>query len=86
MHRLTFGDDDATRRRIWPWPHLSLERAAVLYRTRHSPMLFRRAVRPARSAAFLRTGRSGALRATVPHGCNPDRNAEFDSQRLGCSE
>jgi hypothetical protein len=37
-------------------------------------------------AAFLRTGRSGALRATVPHRCNPDRNAEFDSQRLGCSE
>jgi hypothetical protein len=26
------------------------------------------------------------LRATVPHGCNPDRNVEFDSQRLGCSE
>src|SRR5260221_11381429 len=37
-------------------------------------------------AAFLSTGRSGALRATVPHRCNPDRNAEFDSQRLGCSE
>src|SRR5258707_757701 len=30
--------------------------------------------------------RSGSLRATVPHGCNPVSNAEFDSQRLGCSE
>jgi len=28
-------------------------------------------------------GRSGSLRATVPHGCNPDRNAEFDSQKAG---
>jgi hypothetical protein len=25
---------------------------------------------------------SGLLRATLPRGCNPGRNAEFDSQRL----